>query len=75
MSPGLSIIGLSSLTSQLEDVQAEMLPYTMATKPYNYFPMVIVPVLVLCHRLSTKVSKSALLVTLPFRYLTRLSSG
>ena len=32
MSPGLSIIGLSSLTSQLEDVQAEMLSYATATK-------------------------------------------
>ena len=44
--PGLSAIGLSSLTSQQEDVQAEMLPYTMATNRY-YFPVVIVPVFVL----------------------------
>jgi len=27
-------IGLSSLTTQLEDVQAEMLPYTIATNPF-----------------------------------------
>ena len=33
MSPGLSTIDLSSLTSQLEDVQVNMLPYTMAIKP------------------------------------------
>jgi len=33
MSPGLSTIDLSSLTSQLEAVQVKMLPYTMATKP------------------------------------------
>ena len=31
-SPGFMIIGLSSLTSQLEDVQAEKLQYAMATK-------------------------------------------
>jgi len=49
-------------------VHAEMLPYTTATNPY-YFPVVIVPVLVLCLRLSTKVSKSMqgqLPVTLKF---------
>ena len=58
-SPGLSIIGLSSLRSQLEDVQAEPLPFTRC-----FFPVAIVPVLVLCLRLATKVSKSALPVTL-----------
>jgi len=31
-STGLLIIGLTSLTNQLEDVQAEMLPYAMATR-------------------------------------------
>jgi len=48
-----------------EAVLAEMLLYTTATTPY-YFPVVIAPVLVQCLRLSTKVSKSALPVTLPF---------
>ena len=38
--------GLSTIVSQQEDVQAEMLPYTMATNRY-YFPVVIVPVFVL----------------------------
>jgi len=52
MSPGFSNIGLSSLTSQHEVVQAKMLPYMIATNPY-YFPMVIELVLVLCLRLST----------------------
>jgi len=37
-------------------VNAEMLTYTTATNLY-YFPVVIVPVLVLWLRLSTKVSK------------------
>jgi len=64
-SPGFSNIGLSTLTSQHEVVQAEMLPYTIATNPY-YFPMVIEPVLVLCLRLSPEVTKSTLPVTLPF---------
>jgi len=64
-------MGLSSLTSQLEDGRAEMLPYMSATKPYS-FPVVIVSVLVRYLRLSTEVSKSALPVTLPF---TRLSSS
>jgi len=53
MSPGLLVIGLP--TSQQEVVQAEMLPYMTATSPY-YFPLV----LVLCLRLSSKVSKSTL---------------
>ena len=51
--------GLLTIASQQEDVQAEMLSYTMATNPY-YFPVVIVPVFVLCLRLSTDVDKSAL---------------
>ena len=42
-----SYVGLSSLTSWQEVVQAEMLPYMTSTNPY-YFPAVIVPVLVLC---------------------------
>ena len=45
--PGFPIIGLSSLTSWQEVVQAEMLPYMTSTNRY-YFPAVIVPVLVLC---------------------------
>ena len=61
------IICLSSSTSRQEVVQAEMLPYLTATNPY-YFPVVIIPVLVLCRRLSTEVSKSVLPVTLPFSY-------
>jgi len=52
MSPGLSIIDLSSLTSQQEVVQAEMLPYTTATN----VPVVIVPILVLCLRLSIELT-------------------
>ena len=63
--------GLSTVASRQEDVQAEMLPYTMATNPY-YFPVVIVPVFVLCLRLSTSPH---LPVTLPFKYHTRLSSS
>jgi len=46
------IIGLSGLTSWQKVVQAEMLPYTTATNP-NYFPGVVVPVLVQCLRLAT----------------------
>jgi len=42
-----------------------MLPYTMAINPY-YFPVVIVPVLLLC------LSRSTLQVALPLRYHTRL---
>ena len=41
-----------------------MLLYATTTSPY-YFTVVIVPVLVLCLRLTTKVSKSTLPVTLP----------
>jgi len=62
--PGLLNIGLSSLTSG-QVVQAEMLLYMTATSPY-YFSVVIATSTVLCLRLSTKVSKSALPVTLPF---------
>ena len=65
-SSGLSIKGLSSLTSQQEVGKAEMLPPTTATNPY-YLPVVIVPVLVLCLRLSIKVCKSMLPVSLPLR--------
>ena len=39
MSPGLLIVGVSSLTSWQEVVQTEMLPYATATNPY-YFPVV-----------------------------------
>ena len=63
--PGLLNIGLSSLTSGQKVVQAEMLLYMTATSPY-YFSVVISTSTVLCFRLSTKVSKSALPVTLPF---------
>jgi len=61
----LSNTGLSSSKSRQEVVLAEMLQYSTATNPY-YFHMVIVPALVLCFRLSTIVSKSALPVTLLF---------
>jgi len=44
---GVTNPGLLTIASQQEDVQAEMLPYTKATNPY-YFPVVIVPVFVLC---------------------------
>ena len=62
-SPGLLIIGLSSLTSWQEVMQAVMLPYMT-------FPVVIVPVLLMCcRRQSIEVRKSALpnitLATLP----------
>jgi len=56
------------MTSQLEDVQAEMLPYTMATKPYSFLWWLYH--YWCCLRLSNKVSKSALPVTLPFSYHT-----
>ena len=56
--------GHIKLTIWHEVVLAEMLLYT-ATTPY-YIPVVIAPVLVQCLSLSTKVSKSALPVTLPF---------
>jgi len=46
MISGLRTIGLSSLTHQQEVVHAEMLT---ATNQY-YFPVVIVPILVLCLR-------------------------
>jgi len=49
-------MGLSSLTSQLEDVQAEMLPYTMATKPY-YFRVEIVFVTVLVLYVSQTINQ------------------
>jgi len=74
MSPGLLITGLPSLRSQQGVVQEETLPYTTTTNPY-YFPLVIVPVLHVCLRLYTKVGKSTLPVTLPFRYHTRLPSS
>jgi len=44
-------------------VQAEMLPYMIATK--DFFPVVIDTSTVLCLRLSTKVSKPTLPATLP----------
>ena len=45
-----------------------MLPYMTATKPY-YYPVVIVPMLIgAVSQTINKVSKSALPVTLPFRY-------
>jgi len=55
MSPEPSIVDLSSLTSWQEVVLADMLLYTTATNPY-YFPVVILPVLVLCLRLVHAVS-------------------
>lgn len=55
----LVIVGLLHLASQQEVVQAKMLPHMTATNPY-YFPVMIVPVLFL--RLSTKASKSMLLL-------------
>jgi len=40
-------------------MQEGMLPYMIATNQYN-FPVLVVPVLVLCLRLSTKVNTSTL---------------
>jgi len=48
-------------------VQAEMLLHTTATNPY-YFPVVIVPVLVLCLRFN-RGRQCVLPVTFPFSYI------
>jgi len=63
--PSPQLAAASNLTSRQGVLQAEMLPYKSTTNPY-YFPVVIVPVLVLCLRLSTEVGKSVLPETLPF---------
>ena len=65
------VLGLSILTSQQKVAKADIVPHMTATNPY-YFPVVIVPVLVLCLKLSIEVSKSTLPVTLQLQ-LTPIS--
>ena len=67
--------GLLTIASQQVDVQAEMLPYTMATNPYYFSVVWLYQCLCFVSDCQLMSASPHLPVTLPFKYRTRLSSS